>query len=69
MTTSVATQPTRLQRVKAAVLRNERRIWLGALTTVSAVAALESVGIRQHNAFLKEEGLFDKFYGTNTEEN
>lgn len=47
---------------KAAVLRHERKILLSALAVTSTVAVLEQFGIRQHNDFLRTEGLFDKFY-------
>lgn len=54
---------TKATNAVAAVKRNERRILLSALGVVTTIAALEQAGIRQHNDFLSEKGLFEEFYG------
>mgnify|MGYP003436079257 CR=1 FL=1 len=42
--------------------RHERKILI-TITVVSTTAAvLMRTGIAQHNAFLKEQGLYDQFY-------
>jgi hypothetical protein len=37
-------------------------ILITTLTVVSGIALASRYGIRQHNQFLKAEGLYDKFY-------
>ena len=56
------TKQTPVAKFKNFVVRNERRILL-TTTVVSTTAALVMrSGIAQHNAFLKEHGLYDQFY-------
>jgi hypothetical protein len=56
------TKQTVASRVKNAYVKHERKI-LVTLTVASTGAALVMrSGIAQHNAFLKEHGLYEQFY-------
>ncbi len=46
------------------VKRNERRILITTAVTATTAAVVMHFGIKQHNEFLKENGLFDAFYNT-----
>lgn len=65
--TPVATKPNALQKAVAAVKKHERKILIATTVTSTAAAVLMRSGISQHNAFLKERGLFDEFYNMNPE--
>ena len=44
------------------VRRNKTRILVVTTVALGGVVALQQKGIQQHNDFLKEHNLFDKFY-------
>jgi hypothetical protein len=44
------------------VRRNRTRILVVTTITLAGVVAIQQRGIKQHNEFLKENGLFEKFY-------
>lgn len=54
---------------KNKVVKNKTKIL--AVTTVAATGAvvLLKVGLNQHDAFLKEKGLYDEFYTPDADEN
>lgn len=49
------------------VRRNERRILITTTVVSTTAAVVMRTGIKQHNEFLKEHGLFDQFYEIPTE--
>lgn len=53
---------TRISRAKNFVVRNERKILVTALVTTTGAAVLFRGGLKQHDAFLRENGLYEKFY-------
>lgn len=53
---------TKLVAVKDAVQAKQTKILTIALVATSAVAVVQNRGIANLNDFLREEGLFDKFY-------
>lgn len=48
--------------VKNFVAQRKTKILVAALVGTTTAAVLQQIGIRQHNEFLKEHDLFDKFY-------
>lgn len=67
MDTTVTTAPTPFNRIAAGWKRHERKVLI-ALTVVSTGAAVTMrTGIAQHNAFLKERGLYEEFYALTEE--
>lgn len=62
METLVATKPSALKKVVAAVKKHERKILIATTVTSTTLAVIMRSGIAQHNAFLKEHGLYDQFY-------
>lgn len=52
----------RLASAKNFVVRNERKILITTAVVATTAAVLMRTGIKQHNDFLKEHGLFDAFY-------
>lgn len=54
--------PNFLKKTVAVVRRHERKILIATTVTSTAAAVLMRTGIAQHNAFLKENGLYEKFY-------
>jgi hypothetical protein len=59
---------TKLVAVKDAVQARQTKILTIALVATSAVAVVQNRGIANLNDFLREEGLFDKFYTTSDED-
>lgn len=60
--TTTPNKPNFLQKSVAVVRRHERKILIATTVTSTAAAVLMRTGIAQHNAFLKENGLYEKFY-------
>jgi hypothetical protein len=50
----------KLASAKQFVVRNKATLVVAG--AAFAVIALQQVGIKQHNEFLREKGLFDEFY-------
>ena len=46
--------------------KHERKILIATSVTSTAAAVVFRSGIAQHNAFLKEHGLYEKFYEIET---
>lgn len=55
--------------VKNAVVRNKTRILGTALVITTGIAALQNAGLKQHDEFLKANGLYDEFYFPENDEN
>lgn len=47
---------------KNVVVRNKTRILTVGLVITTSVAALQNAGLKQHDNFLKEKGLYDEYY-------
>jgi hypothetical protein len=62
-TTIVEPKPNLFQRGAAKLKQHERKILIATTVTSTVIAIAQHSGIKQHNAFLKEKGLFDEFYG------
>ena len=56
------TKQTVASRVKNAYVKHERKILVTATVLSTGYAVVMRSGIAQHNAFLKEHGLFEQFY-------
>lgn len=54
-----------LTSVKNLVVKHERKILVTTTVVSTTAAVLMRTGIAQHNAFLKEHGLFEQFYALN----
>lgn len=54
-------------RAKNWVVRNERKILITTTVVSTTAAVLMRTGIKQHNQFLREHGLYDQFYALNEE--
>lgn len=52
----------RIVTAKNFVVRNERKILVTTTVVATTAAVVMRTGIKQHNEFLRENGLFDKFY-------
>lgn len=65
MDTTVTTKTNPFKKAVAAVKKHERKILIATSVTSTTVAVLMRTGISQHNAFLKEKGLYDEFYALN----
>lgn len=52
----------RIVTAKNFVVRNERKILVTTAVVTTTAAVLMKTGIKQHNEFLREHDLFDKFY-------
>lgn len=48
--------------VKEGFVQHRTKIAVGVAVVSTAAALLMRTGIKQHNAFLKEHGLYDQFY-------
>lgn len=59
-TTSV--KPNLAQKAVAGWKKHERKILIATTVTSTAAAVVFRSGIAQHNAFLKEQGLYEQFY-------
>lgn len=44
---------------------HKTKILVGTTVVTATVAAIQAVGIRQHDEFLREKGLHDEFYALN----
>lgn len=62
MDTTVTTKPNLAQKAVAGWKKHERKILIATTVTSTAAAVLMRSGVAQHNAFLKEKGLYDEFY-------
>lgn len=51
--------------IKNVLKKHERKILIATTVVSTTSAVLMKTGLAQHNAFLKEHGLFDEFYGLN----
>jgi len=48
--------------VKTAVARRKTKILVTALVVTTTAAVIEYYGLKQHDAFLRLNGLYDAFY-------
>lgn len=53
--------------VKKFWAKNKDRILITSTVVLASVATIQQIGVRQHNDFLKEHGLFDEFYNPEEE--
>lgn len=67
MDTNVTTKPNALNKVVSAWKKHERKILIATTVTSTGLAVVMRTGIAQHNAFLKERGLYDEFYALTDE--
>lgn len=58
----------KLASVKQFVARNERKILVTTAVVTTTAAVVTRLGIKQHNDFLKENGLYEKFYEVDEDE-
>lgn len=58
----------KLASVKQFVARNERKILVTTAVVTTTAAVVMRLGIKQHNDFLKENGLYEKFYEVDEDE-
>lgn len=67
MSNNIAAQPSTQSKIAGVWKKHERKILI-TTTVISTVIAVGSrTGIAQHNAFLKEKGLFNEFYDLATD--
>lgn len=61
---TTATEPKPSKREQAATFwkKHERKILIATTVTSTTLAIAMRSGIAQHNAFLKEHGLYEEFY-------
>lgn len=62
MSETTIAKPNFVQKSVAAVRKHERKILIATTVTSTALAVVMRSGIAQHNAFLKEKGLYEEFY-------
>jgi hypothetical protein len=62
METAPETKPNVRQRLAAGWKKHERKILIATAVTSTTAAVVFRSGIAQHNAFLKEHGLYEQFY-------
>lgn len=67
MDTNVTTKTNPFKKAVAAVKKHERKILIATTVTSTGLAVVMRSGIAQHNAFLKEKGLYDEFYALTDE--
>ena len=65
MSESTKTNP--FNKAVAGWKKHERKILIATTVTSTGLAVLMRTGIAQHNAFLKEHGLYDQFYAITDE--
>ena len=65
MDTNANTKPNFAQKIATGWKKHEREILIATTIASVATTALSVTGIAQHNAFLKEKGLYDEFYKLN----
>lgn len=58
----------RIVTAKNFVVRNERKILITTAVVTTTAAVVMRTGIKQHNDFLKENGLYDAFYAIGMQE-
>lgn len=63
--TTIAAKPNFIQKSVAAVRKHERKILIATTVISTGLAIGMRSGIAQHNAFLKEKGLYEEFYDLN----
>lgn len=56
------TLKNKLSSAKNTVARNKTKILVTTTVVATGAAALMRIGIKQHNEFLKEKGLYEEFY-------
>lgn len=61
-------KPTPTQRVKAFVQKHKTKLLVSGLVVTTASTIIMKSGLKQHDDFLEEKGLYDEFYGTKTNE-
>ena len=54
----------KLTSARTVVAANKTRILVATTVVTTTVAVIQQRAIQQHNKFLKEEGLYDKYYET-----
>lgn len=64
---TVDPKPNFLKKAVASVKKHERKILITTTVISTTAAVLMRSGISQHNAFLKEHGLYDQFYALTDE--
>ena len=47
---------------------HKTKILIGTTIASTAIATLQQIGLRQHDEFLKERGLYDEFYTSEEDE-
>jgi hypothetical protein len=62
METTPNPKPKLHQKLAAGWKKHERKILIATTVTSTAAAVVFRSGIAQHNAFLKEHGLYEQFY-------
>ena len=62
MSENTTPKPNFAKKAATAVRKHERKILVGITVASTTVAVISRAGIAQHNAFLKEKGLFEEFY-------
>lgn len=53
--------------LKSAWRKHERKVLIAATVVSTTAAVLMKSGVAQHNAFLKEHGLYEQFYNLTDE--
>jgi hypothetical protein len=64
---TLAPKPNLAQKAVVFWKKHERKILIATTVTSTAAAVLMRTGIAQHNAFLKEHGLYEQFYALTDE--
>ena len=67
MNETLDTKPNALQKAVVVWKKHERKILVVTTVTSVAAAVVMRSGIAQHNAFLKEHGLYEQFYSLTEE--
>lgn len=68
MSNTTSDKPKLTERVAVVWKKHERKILIATTVTSTAAAVVMRTGIAQHNAFLKEHGLFEQFYNLTSPE-
>ena len=68
METTPENKPKFHQKLAAGYKKHERKILIATTVTSTGLAIAFRSGIAQHNAFLKEHGLYEQFYQLNADE-
>lgn len=67
MNETLDTKPNALQKAATFWKKHERKILIVTTVTSVGTAVIMRSGIAQHNAFLKEHGLYEQFYALTDE--